>query len=108
MGNFRFPIKTKLPPGFINARILRDNFKRQQFKENEILVKSLKFIARNMNLPTKLRLEAQLKLNALPNYMRSTQIKEGYLVKNFIAKVYIYIYIGYALVNKYMIIFILL
>ncbi|QHS76874.1 mitochondrial 37S ribosomal protein uS14m [Saccharomyces paradoxus] len=75
MGNFRFPIKTKLPPGFINARILRDNFKRQQFKENEVLVKSLKFIARNLNLPTKLRLEAQLKLNTLPNYMRSTQIK---------------------------------
>lgn len=75
MGNFRFPIKTKLPPGFLNARIIKDNFKRQQFAENEVTMKALKFIARNTTLPPKTRLQAQLKLNILPNYMKMTQIK---------------------------------
>ncbi|CAR27561.1 hypothetical protein ZYGR_0N00420 [Zygosaccharomyces rouxii] len=75
MGNFRFPIKTKLPPGFVNARVIRDNFKRQQFAENEVTQRALKYIARNTTLPAKARLEAQLRLSAAPNYMRQTQIK---------------------------------
>ncbi|CCC68066.1 hypothetical protein NCAS_0A15080 [Naumovozyma castellii] len=75
MGNFRFPIKTKLPPGFINARILRDNFKRQQVAEYEVTRKALKFIARNTLLPARARLEAQLRLSTLPNYTRPTQVK---------------------------------
>ncbi|EDO18375.1 hypothetical protein Kpol_1013p47 [Vanderwaltozyma polyspora DSM 70294] len=75
MGNFRFPIKTKLPPGFLNARIIRDNFKRQQVAENEITVKALKYISRNTALPPKARLEAQLQLSVMPNYTRMTQVK---------------------------------
>ncbi|QLG72245.1 hypothetical protein HG535_0C05990 [Zygotorulaspora mrakii] len=75
MGNFRFPIKTKLPPGFLNSRVIRDNFKRQQFAENEVMTRALKFIARNITLPPRARLEAQLKLTAMPNYTRATQIK---------------------------------
>ncbi|CCK71041.1 mitochondrial 37S ribosomal protein uS14m KNAG_0F03770 [Huiozyma naganishii CBS 8797] len=75
MGQFRFPIKTKLPPGFLNTRVIRDNFKRQQFQENETTTKALKFMARNTLLPAKLRLQAQLKLNMMPNYTRLTQVK---------------------------------
>lgn len=75
MGNFRFPIKTKLPPGFLNARVIRDNFKRQQVAENEITVKALKYISKNTTLPPRARIEAQLQLSAMPNYTRMTQIK---------------------------------
>lgn len=75
MGNFRFPVKTKLPPGFLNARIIRDNFKRQQAAENEITVRALKYIARNTALPAKTRLQAQLQLNIMPRYMMMTQVK---------------------------------
>ncbi|CCE64816.1 hypothetical protein TPHA_0I03150 [Tetrapisispora phaffii CBS 4417] len=74
MGNFRFPFKTKLPPGFVNARILKDNFKRQQVAENEITIKALKYISRNTALPPRARLEAQLQLSVMPNYTRSTQV----------------------------------
>ena len=75
MGNFRFPIKTKIPQGFVNARIIRDNFKRQQVAENEIKVKALKYIARNTLLPPKSRLQAQLQLNVMPKYTQITQVK---------------------------------
>lgn len=75
MGNFRFPVKTKLPPGFLNARIIRDNFKRQQAAENEVTIKALKYIARNTILPPKTRLQAQLQLNIMPNYTKMTQVK---------------------------------
>ncbi|QLQ78621.1 hypothetical protein HG537_0A08680 [Torulaspora globosa] len=75
MGNFRFPVRTKLPVGFLNARVIRDNFKRQQFAENEVITKALKFIARNTTLPGRARLEAQLKLATMPNYTRLTQIR---------------------------------
>ncbi|CCF56347.1 hypothetical protein KAFR_0B00470 [Kazachstania africana CBS 2517] len=75
MGHFRFPIKIKLPPGFVNARILRDNFKRQMVNENEVTVKALKYIARNTTLPSKSRLQAQLQLNMMPKYTKVTQVK---------------------------------
>lgn len=75
MGNFRFPIKTKLPSTFLNARVIRDNFKRQQFAENEVTTRALKYIARNTTLPARARLEAQLQLSVMPNYTRMTQVK---------------------------------
>lgn len=71
----RFPVKTKIPPLFNTVHIIRDNFKRQQFQQHELLLKSLKYIARNTTLPSKTRLQAQLKLNALPNYVHFTQVK---------------------------------
>ncbi|CAH02396.1 Mrp2 [Kluyveromyces lactis] len=75
MGGFRFPIKTKLPSTYLNARVIRDNFKRQQVADNEVTVKALKFIARNTTLPPRSRMEAQLQLSVMPNYTRMTQIK---------------------------------
>ncbi|AET41060.1 mitochondrial 37S ribosomal protein uS14m Ecym_7213 [Eremothecium cymbalariae DBVPG len=72
---FRFPIKTKLPSGFLNARLIKDHFKRQQVAENEVTVKALKYISRNTTLPQKLRMEAQLQLSAMPNYTRATQVR---------------------------------
>ncbi|AGO11030.1 AaceriABR184Cp [[Ashbya] aceris (nom. inval.)] len=72
---FRFPVKTKLPPGFINARVLKDSFKRQQAAEHEVTVKALKYIARNTALPTRARMEAQLQLTVMPNYTRMTQVR---------------------------------
>lgn len=75
MGNFRFPVKTKLPPGFLDAHIIRDNFKRQQAAANEVTVQALKYIARNAVLPPKARLQAQLQLNVMPKYTKMTQVK---------------------------------
>ncbi|CCH61836.1 hypothetical protein TBLA_0F02970 [Henningerozyma blattae CBS 6284] len=75
LGHFRFPIKTKLPPGNVNARVIRDNFKRQQVAESEITTRALKFIARNTTLPARARLQAQLQLSKMPNYTRMTQIR---------------------------------
>lgn len=75
LGNFRFPVKVKNPPGYINARILRDNFKRQQAADAEVTTRALKYIARNTGLPSRARLEAQLQLSKMPNYTRMTQIR---------------------------------
>lgn len=75
MGKFRFPIKTKLPSTFLNARVIRDNFKRQQVAANEVTIKALKYISRNTTLPLRARMEAQLQLSVIPNYMRMTQVK---------------------------------
>ncbi|GMM35861.1 mitochondrial 37S ribosomal protein [Saccharomycopsis crataegensis] len=75
MGNFRFPIKVKNPVGFLNTRIIRDNFKRQQVADHEVTVTALKFISRNTLLPARVRLEAQLQLATMPNYTREAQIK---------------------------------
>lgn len=75
MGGFRFPIKVKNPSGFINSRLLKDNFKRQQVAANETTVKALKYISRNETLPSKVRLEAQIQLSKMPNYTRMTQIR---------------------------------
>lgn len=45
------------------------------FEQYEVTSRALKFIARNNALPQKVRLEAQLQLNALPNYTRMNQLK---------------------------------
>lgn len=71
----RFAHPSSLPSTFVNAKILRDNYKRQMMAQNEITTRALKFIARNSALPQRLRLEAQIQLTAMPNYTRSTQLK---------------------------------
>lgn len=76
MGNFRFPVKFKLPTSYINHMILRDHFKRLQAAEHEVTIRALKYIARNTQLPPRARLEAQLQLSTMPNYTRMTQIKD--------------------------------
>lgn len=76
MGNFRFPVKFKLPNSKINALVLRDHFKRLQFAEHEVTQRALKYIARNSALPAKARLEAQLQLASMPHYTRFTAIKD--------------------------------
>lgn len=75
MGNFRFPVKIKNPSGFLNTRILRDNFKRQQFANHEVTVAALKYISKNTALPPRARLEAQLQLSTMPHYTRLVQVK---------------------------------
>jgi small subunit ribosomal protein S14 len=76
MGNFRFPVKVKLPTSYLNARVIRDHFKRQMAAEHEVTVQALKYIARNTALPARARLEAQLQLSTMPNYTRMTAIKD--------------------------------
>lgn len=61
---------------YVNARVLRDQFKRLQFNEYEVTRKALKYIARNTELPPKARLEAQLQLTSMPKYTTPTQIKD--------------------------------
>ncbi|GMM27847.1 mitochondrial 37S ribosomal protein [Martiniozyma asiatica (nom. inval.)] len=70
----RFPEAVALPSTHKNVWVLRDNFKRQMFKQNEVTTRALKFIARNNALPQKVRLEAQIQLTTMPYYTRSTQI----------------------------------
>lgn len=71
----RYPQPVSLPSSFVNTRVMRDHFKRQMFEQHEVTSRALKFIARNSALPQKVRLEAQLQLNALPNYTRANQLK---------------------------------
>ncbi|AMD20390.1 HDL354Cp [Eremothecium sinecaudum] len=75
MSASRFPIKSKIPSGFVNTRIIRDNFKRQQAAENEVITRALKYIARNTTLPARARMEAQIRLSSMPNYTRMNQVK---------------------------------
>lgn len=70
----RYSQAVSLPSTFVNTRVMRDNFKRQMFEQHEVTSRALKFIARNLSLPQKVRLEAQLQLNALPNYTRANQL----------------------------------
>lgn len=70
----RFPQPVSLPSTFVNTRVMRDHFKRQMFEQNEVTTRALKFIARNAALPQKVRLEAQLQLNSMPNYTRANQL----------------------------------
>ncbi|KAH3680156.1 hypothetical protein WICPIJ_008369 [Wickerhamomyces pijperi] len=76
MGNFRFPFNVQLPKGYLNARIIRDQFKREQAAEHEVTIQALKYIARNTVLPAKARLEAQLQLATMPNYTRMNAVKD--------------------------------
>lgn len=71
----RFPQAVPIPSGFINTRVIRDNFKRQMFQQHEVTSRALKFIARNGALPQKVRLEAQVQLSSMPNYTRGNQLK---------------------------------
>lgn len=71
----RFSQAVPIPSGFINTRVIRDNFKRQMFEQHEVTNRALKFIARNSSLPQKVRLEAQVQLSSMPNYTRSNQLK---------------------------------
>ena len=62
---FRFPVKFEIPKhAHLNARVLRDQFKRLQVAEHEVTRNALKYIARNEELPARARVEAQLQLNA--------------------------------------------
>lgn len=71
----RFAQAVPIPSGFINTRVIRDNFKRQMFEQHEVTSRALKFIARNGALPQKVRLEAQVQLSSMPNYTRGNQLK---------------------------------
>lgn len=73
---FRFPVRFEIPKHcHINALVLRDHFRRLQFSEHEITRLALKFIARNTNFPSKLRLEAQIQLSSMPKNTTYSQIK---------------------------------
>ncbi|KAH3668407.1 hypothetical protein OGAPHI_002161 [Ogataea philodendri] len=72
----RFPQPVSIPTGFLNTRVLRDNFKRQMAAQYEVTTKALKFIARNAALPQKVRIEAQVQLTALPNFTRMNQVRD--------------------------------
>lgn len=74
---FRFPVKFDLPKHcYINARVIRDQFKRTQAAEHEVTRNALKYIARNTELPGRVRLEAQLQLTAMPKYTAFNQIRD--------------------------------
>lgn len=74
----RFPGFTRahVPGGeYPKTRMVRDNFKRAKFAEEEVTRTALRYISRNTTLPKRARIEAQLQLAAMPNYTRYTQIK---------------------------------
>lgn len=74
---FRFPVKFEIPKHvYVNARVIKDQFKRNQFAEHEVTRKALKYIARNTELPGNVRLEAQLQLASMPAYTSPTQIRD--------------------------------
>ncbi|ODV80557.1 uncharacterized protein CANTADRAFT_88488 [Suhomyces tanzawaensis NRRL Y-17324] len=73
---FRFPVHFEIPKhSYVNARVIRDQFKRIQFAEHEVTRNALKYISRNTELPARARLEAQLQLAAMPKYTAYNQIK---------------------------------
>ncbi|KAL6947456.1 40S ribosomal protein mrp2, mitochondrial [Hanseniaspora osmophila] len=65
----------RLPPLFVKAGIIKDNYVRHAFAKTEVTQQALKHIARNTTLPTKVRLQAQLQLASMPNYTKFTQVK---------------------------------
>lgn len=74
----RFPglKQVPLPGGPKNTTyIIRDNYKRHMYADNEVSRKALKYLAHNTSLPMKTRLEAQLQLHQMPHYTRPTEIK---------------------------------
>lgn len=73
---FRFPVTFELPKHlYLNARVIKDQFKRLQYAEHEVTRNALKYIARNTELPPRARLEAQLQLTAMPKYTAYNQIR---------------------------------
>ena len=74
---FRFPVKFEIPKhAHLNARVLRDQFKRLQVAEHEVTRNALKYIARNEELPARARVEPQLQLASMPKYTSAIQIKD--------------------------------
>lgn len=74
---FRFPVHFDIPKHvYINARVLRDQFKRLQYTEYEVTRNALKYIARNTELTPRARLEAQLQLTSMPKYTSYNQIRD--------------------------------
>ncbi len=67
--------KIPLPTGWVNARMIKDNYKRQMAAENEVTIRALKYIARNTTLPQKVRIEAQLQLATMPHYTHLNLVK---------------------------------
>lgn len=70
----------RMPP--INPRwsTIKDNAKRQIFAETELEQRTLKSISRNTLLPTKVRMQAQLHLSAMPKISKMTQIRNRCVV----------------------------
>lgn len=54
----------------------RDMAARQSVQSNELLRRAYKYIARNTTLPSKVRHQAQLELNAFPAQARPVAVKE--------------------------------
>ncbi|CAN6643145.1 small ribosomal subunit protein uS14m [Trichomonascus vanleenenianus] len=74
----RYPNLKKFPlPGGenITSRMVRDNYKRHMFAEEEKHRVALRYISQNTTLPMRVRIEAQLQLQAMPNYTRYTQVR---------------------------------
>lgn len=73
---FRFPVEFELPKHcYLNARVIKDQFKRLQFSEHEVTRNALKYIAKNTELSPRVRLEAQLQLTSMPKYTSYSQVK---------------------------------
>jgi small subunit ribosomal protein S14 len=60
----------------ITSRMVRDNYKRHMFAQEETHRMALRYIAQNTTLPMRQRIEAQLQLTSMPNYTRSTQVRD--------------------------------
>ncbi|CAI5759814.1 unnamed protein product [Candida verbasci] len=74
---FRFPVKFEIPKHVhVNARVLRDQHKRINFAQHEVTRNALKYIIRNEELPSRIRIEAQLQLATMPKYTSITQIRD--------------------------------
>ncbi|KAF8434928.1 hypothetical protein BGX38DRAFT_1218229 [Terfezia claveryi] len=65
---------------FINARVLRDQMKREAFAENEQFRQALRYISQNTTLPPRQRAQAQLQLTTMHAHTRSTQFKNRCIV----------------------------
>ncbi|RCK65223.1 37S ribosomal protein MRP2, mitochondrial [Candida viswanathii] len=73
---FRFPVKFEIPKhAHLNARVLRDHFRRLQVAEHEVTRNALKYISRNEELPARVRVEAHLQLASMPYYTSKVQVK---------------------------------
>lgn len=75
----RYPGLKKFPlPGGdnITSRMVRDNYKRHMFAQEETNRMALRYIAQNTTLPMRQRIEAQLQLTSMPNYTRATQVRD--------------------------------
>lgn len=62
-------------PGNTSWRVLKDMYKRQMVAEHEPTRQALRYIVRNTTLPPKVRMKAQLQLNAMPISTRTTAVQ---------------------------------